>query len=481
MMDMLIKIMSILGITRIIKVVLRSIAEKGCTWPFVFISTKIIQEVKTKDENASKYKPTILVLISSKFRGDEIEMLSGRFRVLKMPFEWQALILQIFWPSKIDYDWGKYFSAEDNVNSIDDNDRSMFKSQKDLRVFLKSFLSSLFKQLSIDCVLGAAFYYRQDYDWGLVSEELGVPYIIIQSDRITGASDMDYVINKKIKRCHKFVGSHIIVQDNLSKEALIKAGYIRPDKVSFLGLPRMDGFVKKVKQSNKSYFNRKIDNRRPKVTLFSFIPVCGGIKLKYGLRGNFQEQREVGYQKLFENVHVAITRLAEQNREIEFVIKTKWKGTWLDNIENMCKRSGYDVNNINNLTITDSIDTHQLIFDSDVICAFSSTTLLEAGIAGKPVIVPLFDEALKPEYQKSLSFYECYQLFDCAGSMSEFENLILKRINDPGQKVAKEFMEKKYEMFEKYISSMEGNSSDKYIELVSHIIECNKGINNDLQ
>ena len=47
-----------------------------------------------------------------------------------------------------------------------------------------------------------------------------------------------------------------------------------------------------------------------------------------------------------------------------------------------------DVNSVKNFKVDCLVDAQKLILRSDVICGFNSTTILEAGITDKPVIIP---------------------------------------------------------------------------------------------
>jgi hypothetical protein len=462
----IIYILSVLKIGRIIKKVVRFAAEKGMVSPFVWLYKKVIKEVLPEDGNAPENKPTLLAIHSERF-GNELDLLANtkEFRVLKLSLDWQIKILNIFWPSKIWWRWKDYYDPDPVLN------REIIELQNSLRKFLRKFLSRLYRETGVNAVLGATFYYKQDYDWGLVSNDIGVPYIVIQYDRIFGGRNRQHFINKTIKTCKRFRGSHIIVSNDYTRDTLIETGYVDADRISSLGLMRMDGFVRKVLALRNKSSKNVSKKTRKRVTLFSFVP-CVGLRTSLGLR-TFPEDPNLGYQKLFENVHTSIARLAESLRDVDFIVKTKWGGIWFEGIEKACRKNGYNIRDIPNLTITDNVDSHELIIDSDVICGFSTTALLEAAVAAKPVIVPMFDEAMLPMYQESIGFLDCYHLFDCAGSVTEFEELITGRLHDPGPKVSGEYLAERDRMFEKHVSSMRGESLNRYVKTINAVInEC---------
>ena len=51
-------------------------------------------------------------------------------------------------------------------------------------------------------------------------------------------------------------------------------------------------------------------------------------------------------------------------------------------------------------------NAQKLILESDVVTGFCSTALLEAAIAGKAIVYPLFDEASNERYSDFLCFSE---------------------------------------------------------------------------
>jgi hypothetical protein len=459
----IIRISSLLKINRTIRIMLRTIADLGIVFPFVFLYSKIIKEIAPDDKVDPEKRFTLLAINPTRFLGD-LELLaeSDKFRILTLSFNWQLRLLAIYWPSKTNWDWDSYFNPDKC------NDKNLTALQQALRKFLKKFLKNLYKKLDIDAVIGPSFYYQEDYDIGLISNEIGTPYIVIQRDRISGIPNKERTLYKKISRAYKFRASHLIIQDEEMREYLIKVGYVSRDNISNLGLLGMDKFVKKIKHMKDSDTIYNVNKSKQKVTLFSF-PVSVGLKGKLNIH-LFPDDPNAGYQRLFAKVHNTIADLALKNENIDFVIKIKWGGIWYESIDKLFRNRGLDIKKISNLKVLDNISAHQLILESDVVCGFSSSALLEAAIAAKPVIVPLFDEALRPEYQESIAYFYYYDLFDCASSVTEFEHLIMERLKNPGPKLSEEFMYKKYEAFERTVSSLDGNALEKYTETICNLI-----------
>jgi hypothetical protein len=330
--------------------------------------------------------------------------------------------------------------------------------QKRFRSFLRIFLKDLYKRLSIDCVIGAGVYYRHDYDWGSVSNEIGIPYIVLHKENLKEAKKTKEEFIDVVRTLNKFKGSHIIVHSQLIKDLLVQSEYVNAEKVSSLGCLRMDDFVCKIRD-----FKMK-SNKRKKVVLFSFLYNAGIFKI-----GNDFEGHSKGWVTLFEHVHASIARLAIENKEVDFIIKTKWGANWIQAIEFHLKKYDIALEAIENLEIIVDVDIHKLIMESDVICCFNSTVMLEAAIAGLPVIVPYFDEALEPKYSDNVILKDYFYIFDVAHSVDEFEKLVIGRLDK--KSVSRDCMEKRYEIFEKYVSTLEGNAKEKYTELINKIIE----------
>ena len=446
-----------------IKILIKGIAKLGIVWPFVLTYSRIIKVVKPIDGEVPLNKPTILAINPHRFRGD-LAVLSNskQFRVLLLPYKWQMRLLALFWSSNISEIKRSmnYFIPGDNKDVV--------KMQKKLRSFLKKFLKSLYLRLKVDCVVGSAVHYIRDYDIGKVSNEIGVPYIILQNENIFLNKSRSFY-HKFYSDLGKFVGSHIIVQNDLTKDIIVKSGIVTPDKISTLGSLRMDEYVEKVKSNNTSN-KRKNSNHRKKVTLFSISYGHSLVSFtEYFPKEHFPENRDSGFVKLFEHVHTSIARLAMTNKDIDFVIKPKWGGKWIDEIKYVLSKNNIEAEKIDNLFIIVDTNVHDLILGSDVLCAFSSSIVLESIISGKPVVVPFFDEAVEPQYKGYIQFEDSFHLMDIAHSPEEFEKLIIEKLNNP--EISEECIKGRYDLFEKYLSSMNGDTFDKYARVINKIIK----------
>ena len=171
----------------------------------------------------------------------------------------------------------------------------------------------------------------------------------------------------------------------------------------------MDEYIARVKSGNGGARKRK------RVVLFSFTRGAG----LFAIMPQWPKAPNQGLTRFFDAVHCTFATLAETHPEIDFVIKPKWGGNWVEEIERALKESDIEHEAIENLEILVDANVHDLILGSDVICGYNSTTLLEGGVAAKPVIIPFFEEACKPEYEDYVLLKEDFGLFDIARSADD--------------------------------------------------------------
>ena len=88
------------------------------------------------------------------------------------------------------------------------------------------------------------------------------------------------------------------------------------------------------------------------------------------------------------------------------------------------------------------------------------------------MIIPFFDEAIDPKYNRFTFFQNELDLFDVAKNSDQLESLIIKRLKNP--LIDSETEEKRNALFEKYLSSMNADASLKYISKIESIINIKK-------
>ncbi len=416
-------------------------------------------------KHAENNKITILILSSKSFRKDiDYIVATNEFRVLRIPDHWQSRLIYQFYPGEFQ----KYLVGGWNP---DNSDFKYKKEQKELREFLHKFLIKLYKRIRIDCVISPHHRYVVDVDWGFVSTKMGIPHIMIPRDSQFASSP--YFLNNRVKPLFgdglpKFKGKHIIIQSELDKEVYIDSGYVSPERISSLGCPRMDSFVKRIKKNEYDPVNK-----RKKILL---LPFSWSMTLEKS--------------DLFSyicNVHLFFVQFAIQHPEIDVVMKPKPKqpglprkidqfidGVLFTNcpvltvLLNQLKGSSIEIEKIPNLTIRDDLDLHDLFFETDVVCGLNTSALLEAAVIGLPIIIPYFKDVQNQKYDERLFYRDAYDFFDIAKDVNELESIITYRLHNPT--IDEKIMEDRRAYFEKHISSVKGDATEKYVALIRQIV-----------
>jgi len=413
--------------------------------------SKVMEEVTAEGKivrpsKKSNNKITVLVLSAYAFRKDpECLASSGELRILQIPRNWEARLFCCFYKQKETC----CFKKNKLTKYIEDNDQC-YQYKKTHRDFLHGFLPKLYKRLEIKCVINPHFRYLPDVDWGSVSKEIGVPYILINRDsRFTANSDNIKRVTGLLESVVKFEGSHMIVQSEYDKQICVNTNYVKKERISALGCMRMDSLLRRIKTAIPNM------NSRKKIVFFPF-----------NLRGVLAM---AGLAQFFTDVNVALVQLAINHPEIDVVFKPKAEKTpWNKEVNVVFKELGINLQEISNIQVDPYLNVHDLLFEADVFCSLNSTALLEAAIAGKPVIIPYFKEIQKTEYEDCLFFKNCYHLFDVAESMEELESIIIHRLNNPG--IDGNIMEGRKVAFENYVSSLNGDATEKCVSLIKRVV-----------
>ena len=140
---------------------------------------------------------SILALSPGEFRHD-LEALAARgVRVLRMPLQWQERLLYSFQRRGIG-------TAE--IHNPPDGTRAA-RAKSGYQRFLEAFLLHLYRELDVDAVISANVKYKEDVDWGIVSEKLGVPYVIFHRENLAITEGVVNVVTDRYRKLGKFAGN----------------------------------------------------------------------------------------------------------------------------------------------------------------------------------------------------------------------------------------------------------------------------------
>jgi hypothetical protein len=385
-----------------------------------------------------------LALSPHRFRRD-LQVLANLdgIRLLAMPFHWQRRFLYSF--HRRDIDVADVHSPQCGSPAE--------KARDAYRRFLKAFLPRFLERIAADAVIGANVRYVEDVDIGAVANELGTPYIVLHRENMLVPDGVFQFVTNRFRRLNKFQGHSIAVHNAVTAKSFVESGYACEQQVFPLGCLRMDEFYRRLQRPRRK-------RARPLVTLFSF---------KSYLKGIF----DGGYFPVFRDSHGPIARLAEQHPEIDFVIKPKpgmyKKPRFKKEMDEAFRLWGIDPSWLPpNLRIDATLDAHDLILESSVVLGLNSTTQLEAGAAGLPVIMPYFKDMRGVPAGANVKFTDHLELFDVPDTPEELMTLVLQRLRNPA--VPAHIMNKRRALFSELVSTLDGGATTRYAELLRTVV-----------
>jgi len=409
---------------------------------------------------SSKDKITILALDSQRYRGDLSALSSHKkYRVLHISQGWERLLIE------------QFFNKEMPVADIINARPGSYLHDLNLRALslLTSILTYLYKIIKVDIVTTVNYHYLPDYHWTLASEKIGIPWVMLYRECNLGAERFVDGVEHRHKLHHKFKGSHIIVHNKVCKDTFVRSGYASNNQISICGALRMDNYLKLINN-----YERRI-NKRKKFTLFYFpynMTLFGRtgtpISNKYAYAYNIWD----GRKDLFRDLHLSIINLALNNPDIDFIIKPKDimvnTHSW-EFYESVVKESNVDISKLDNYYVQPNANVHDLILNSDIICGLQSSTIIESSIAKKRIIFPIFNRYEETKNFNDFLYKDYLHLFDVAYDKNSFKKLFKDCIKNPS--ISKECTEKRYNLFDKFFNSHEGDSLHKYDEVIRNIVK----------
>jgi hypothetical protein len=375
---------------------------------------RYLERCISKVNQHSSPEAGILLLDRPRWWEEDLEELGRRTQLFVLSDELRAFILSLF------------FSKNElkRLTRYDFEGASLRKKDALVR-FLSALFRSLERRKGIHCVMTPNHMYLQNKPLAEGCEAAGVPFIDLHKecvkDEVTAAlfiRKMRDVIGVSLP----FLGTKICVYNEFMKDMFVGMGVAPPDKIAVTGTLRVDRFRRELQEG--------ADDIRDTVTLFSFRHIPWGANPRDYVN-QFSPDGSKGYVRLFQDAHCAWAELAVQNPHVNFVIKLKWYEVWKEQIRKALAARGLELDRIPNLRIVAVEETAQsLIARSIVVAAFNSTTLLEARLAGRPVVFPFFDEAVDT-YPDSVGFKSVFDEFLVTRSAAEFKQTVQAAIDAP--------------------------------------------------
>ena len=409
---------------------------------------------------------TLLLLDSARYRGDIDALASNNmFRILHITQGWQSLLV------------GCLFESDESLHDIifAKNGSQLYRKNIITIDFVTHVLGYLYKMIRVDAVVTVHFKYINDYHWVLSSEKMNIPHIMLYRECNLFSDSIYRHLLKKIEDQGKFIGSHIIVHNEISKKAFLDGNFSQKGRISVCGALRMDKLLENLKNNPCGLGNF---SKKKKFILFYFPynSTTFGYSKRAIANGSFWKYSK----KLFKELHISIIQLAVEYPDIEFIIKPKreflLEKDW-EFFKKVLKDSNIDISKLSNYKIEPEMDVHNIIINSDVICGLQSSTTIESAIIGKKVILPLFFNFSDSDFYSDFPWKNHINLFDVATDSLQFKKMVIDGIKEP--KILKNIMRKRRVLFKKVFGSLEPDALDKYSDAITRVIDSNKLLNSD--
>lgn len=261
-----------------------------------------------------------------------------------------------------------------------------------------------------------------DMPWQKACRDTNLPFFVLHKESLQDPSIHEHNEKRFRSMAYKFYGQRMYVYNKLAKDIFVKSGICNPDVIKVTGAPRFDPMMHKIQ-------NGQIQEPQKRVTLFSFHHAVGRTVLEIP-KACFSKSRDIGFVNYFDKVHGQVIEFAKNHPDIEVIIKPKWGGQWFEEIKQASLReTGINPEDLDNLHISTDYHAQDLIETSSVILGINSTTLLEALLIGRPVILPFFEEAAD-KYRKKL-YFQTYenQIFNVVTNPEGLEQAILDEMD----------------------------------------------------
>ena len=283
---------------------------------------------------------------------------------------------------------------------IDDNNYASSGAEFDdrklrYRRFWAAVLEALSRFMRIDGMISGNFSYASERELASALTQRGLPFIALHKENLKTPGRVELFERIYRDRRGPFTGRKILVYNEVERDLQIRAGVAEPAQIEVVGMSRLD----RLHEWRRANAGAKQRNR---ILFFVFSPATGmpRIARKTETPGQVdfedEDDGDISLAKLTDETCRMLVRLAQDNPDIEIVIKSKGRRRDLDDTATLFGFSK-EAQFPKNMRVIHGGDVLALIADTAVVCGFSSTALLEAIAAGKPVVTPWFAEAKTAE------------------------------------------------------------------------------------
>lgn len=427
-------------------------------WPAVILLPLYVRRIQRADKSKNTFN--LLVIPKEGLNEDVVSSLKGDKR-----FNVYSIYRKVL----------KALAAGVLHNSIDDNNYYNVEydaeiSKRAYRKYLGSLWDKVQGIVKCDAVLTGNFAYYAERELAAALEERGVPFVALHKENVKTPGRVEFFSHVYRTRRGPFSGRKIFVYNEIERQLQVSTGIIPEDGVVITGMARMDRahHFRLDKGAGGS------STRRPQVLCFSFRQRTGLPQLARKVRTtteSYQERiggglDELNWDGLFQGYHEAVLRLARENPGIRVVVKSK--GAERES-RALAEILGPLSSLPSNLDVVVGGDPFDLLAGSSVVCGFNTTGLLEALAMGKPVVVPLFEEALDKRMHPYIIDLE--DAVNYARSSDELVDILRDYAANP-EPCAVELDSPAKRVLEKWVGNADGRSGERVRkELLSIILD----------
>jgi hypothetical protein len=320
-----------------------------------------------------------------------------------------------------------------------------------------------------DCAATPTVHYAVDHPWAAGFDQGGLPFAAIHKEfTVIDRRHLQERVDLAKSRNQKFLGSAILVVNDIASELFGNAEIFPRDGIHVAGLLRMDNIV----AAAKSRQQEKPEARNA-VTLFSFGHYSGGVGKTEARSYYFSKSDHEGFVDLFREVHGAFAEVALRHPQIDFWIKTKPVGGFYEEIDATFRHAtGRGLAEIPNCKfINPRTPAPELMMHSRLVIGLNSTSLIEARALGCPTIMPSFAEA-QGKYAYNVYFPDFHDVFAVPKSRAEFvqtmeDAIALRPIHkDDEGRVA--------QLLRQYVNNQAGDCALRTVAILNGIVAARK-------
>ncbi|MCH8238670.1 MAG: hypothetical protein IIB62_01225 [Proteobacteria bacterium] len=414
-------------------------------------------------DRGSKNKTRVLALTRDGFDQDIAQCFGNEnsFEVLRAPRSvFKGMAAAILSPQ---LDNNRYITGDPEIEA----------TKVDYYKFLEKFWEHFQFIRPVDAVMSGNFCYYAEREFASVLEKEGTPFVVLHKENLKSAGRIEFFKSVYVDRRGHFTGRKILVYNTIERDLQIDSGVVDDRQVTVTGMSRLDGVHQwRAEHAGRPAPNGK-ENRR-KVLFFSFWTKTGLPRLQRkpaaGIARNLEDVPKkwdgLEWEQLCRDSHQAMIELARKRPDLDVIIKSKGRRREMDVMYRML--GGKDYGFPPNLNILIGGDPFQSLVESDVIVGFNTTGLLEGIAAGKPVIVPLFAEALDPAMQDFL--IDLGDAAEYASSPGHLIEMICHHIDAPRQLVPEQLSPGALKSLRKWVGNDDGHASARVLEAVQREI-----------